>query len=84
MGILYDIGQWREAKPIEREATIRGPNQRQTIVWSLHDKPGEIGVITKIEGGRFLEFHVEKNKSFGTVKGQVKRRYTLERRKGGQ
>jgi len=84
MGILYEIGQWRKARPIDRETTIRGPNRHQTIVWSLLDQPGEVGVITKIEGGKFLDFHVEKDKSFGVVAGVVKRRYTLESRKGGQ
>lgn len=83
MGILLEIGEWRAARRIEKETCIRGPQRRQTFVWTLAGSD-EVGVIEKVEGGRFLKFHVERGKTFGKVAGQVKRRYTMERRKGGQ
>ena len=52
MGILYEIGQWRKARPIDRETTIRGPNRHQTIVWSLLDQPGEVFALSTTTTGR--------------------------------
>lgn len=84
MGILLEIGEWRAGRPLAKDTVIRGPNDVITHVWELEGSK-DVGVIVKKDKGRrFLEFHVERDKPFGRVVGQIKRRYTLERRKGGQ
>ena len=80
MGLLYEIGLWRHARPIAREAVIATSEERQTIVWSL-DGVDEVGVIEKVRDGKFLNFTVV-DKPFGRVVGTLKRARTLRLRKG--
>jgi len=80
MCILNEISAWRRARMIAREARIKGPGRQQTFVWSLLGDADDVGVIEKLENGRFIKFNVVRGKPFGRVVGGVKRRYTLQSR----
>ena len=80
--IWPEIASWQGRSPILNQVSIQGPGNRRTLVWETTAGNG-VAVIEKIGDERKGQFVGVKfqNKPFKTVVAQVKRSFTLERKR---
>ena len=83
-GVIVSYALWRNARPIVREAVLRGPDKVKTRIQAVEGS-SEVAVIRKVDApderdGKFLSFSV-KEKPFSAVVGAVKRANTIKRKK---
>jgi len=76
------VSAWHGGNPITATAAVQGSNNRRTLIWEAGEHNG-VAVIEKVgdeRHGHFVDVRIEK-KSFKTVVANVKRAYTLEKKK---
>ncbi len=80
--IWSEVAAWQGPHPILHKTAIQGPGNRRTLVWETTAGNG-VAVIEKIGDGTKGQFVGVKfqNKPFKTVVAQVKRSFTLERKR---
>ena len=80
--IWSEVATWQGRNPVLNKTAIQGPGNRRTLVWETTAGNG-VAVIEKIgdeKKGQFVGVKIQ-NKPFKTVVAQVKRSFTLERKR---
>lgn len=76
------VSEWLGGNPITATAAVQGSNNRRTLIWET-DAHNGVAVIEKVgdeRRGHFVGVRIEQ-KPFKTVVANVKRAYTLEKKK---
>lgn len=82
--IWPSVAAWQGSHHVIKSTAVQGPGNRRTLIWETEAHNG-VAVIEKVGDatkGHFVDFRIEQ-KPFKTVQANVKRAYTLERKKSG-
>ena len=80
--IWPQVAAWQGKYPVLNQTAVQGPGNRRTLVWETTAKNG-VAVIEKIGDGKrghFVDVKIHE-KPFKQVVAQVKRSFTLERKR---
>ncbi len=80
--IWSEVAVWQGRNPVLKQTAIQGPGNRRTLIWETTAGNG-VAVIEKIgdeKKGQFVGVKF-RNKPFKTVVAQVRRSFTLERKR---